>query len=83
VRTFVCIACLLLNRWTTFTVQYLQFNAKVRGVAMVLFFIGFAAGIALTVYLFLGADRAQRLGPNDTSIDQADKWKNQFPRPWL
>jgi hypothetical protein len=51
------------------------------GQAMLLFFTGFATGTLLTVYLFLGADRWDRLTPKDAVAEQADRWKDQRPLP--
>jgi hypothetical protein len=51
------------------------------GQAMILFFSGFATGTLLTICLFLGADRSQRLAPKDSVAENADRWKYQRPLP--
>jgi hypothetical protein len=48
---------------------------------MILFFTGFATGTLLTIYVFLGADRAQRQNFSDAACEHADQWKFQRPLP--
>jgi hypothetical protein len=47
---------------------------------VLLFFTGFAAGIALTAYLFIGSRASQPIDDR-ASISHADRWKHQHPFP--
>jgi hypothetical protein len=50
---------------------------------MALFIAGFATGVFVSVYLFVGTDRQDRSRSGDAVRDHADKWKNQRPLPPL